>query len=135
MLGRHLISRAARSAKNDRDLELPAGHVKHLGGRINNLIRRQNGKIEGHELDNRPQASHRRAYTETGEAKFSDWRIDNSFWSKLREQPARYLVRAVVLRNLFAHQKNVLVASQLFVESLVQGVAHGNNGHLFKCPD
>src|SRR5437867_13398758 len=119
MLGRHLISRAGRSATNDRDLKLPTGHVKHLCGRVNNLIRRQNGKIERHELDDRPEPSHRRAYTETGEAKFGDRRIDNSFWPKLREQPAGYLVRAIVLRNLFAHQKNVLVASQLFVKSLV----------------
>src|SRR5438128_439098 len=89
MLRRNLISRAPRAAKDDRNFELAARHVKHLRCRVNDLIGRENRKIESHELDDRPQTRHRRAYTQPSETKFRDWCIDHALGAELFQQSAR----------------------------------------------
>ena len=86
MLRRNLESRASRAPKYNWNIVLATRHVKHLGGRVDNLISGKNGKIERHELDDWTQSDHRRADAEPGKTKFGDRRIDNAFLPQLVEQ-------------------------------------------------
>src|SRR5436305_907213 len=105
MLRRNLVSRAAGPAKNNRYLELTARHVKHLRGRVNDLISSQNRKVKSHEFNDRPQTDHGRANTQSGETEFGDRCIDNALSAKLFEQTARDFVCALILGDFFAHKK------------------------------
>jgi hypothetical protein len=59
MLRGELQGGAVRPAEHDRHAELPARHVQHLGGRVDDLVEREQREIPGHELDHRSQARHR----------------------------------------------------------------------------
>src|ERR1700730_17036089 len=104
MLRGSMKSRAAWSAKDDRDFELPARHVKHLRGGIDDLISCENRKVERHKFDDRSQAGHSGANAKTREAQFSNRGIDDSLITKLLEQAFRYFVCSVVSGNLLAHE-------------------------------
>ena len=130
VLRRNLKRRAARTTKNDRNIELTARHVKHLGGGVDDLIGGKDREVESHELDDRSQPGHRRADAEPGEAKLSDRRIDNSLAAKLVEQPFGNFVSAVVLGDFLAHQKNFFIAGQLFTEGLIKCFADRDCRHI-----
>src|SRR5947209_1777846 len=114
MLRRDLISRTIRTAENDGHLKLPARHIEHLRGVIDDLIGREDREVPRHEFDHRPQPSHRRSDTDSRKPKLSYGRIDNALVAKLLPQTARDLVRAVVLGDLLAHDEDVLVSQNFF---------------------
>src|SRR5882762_9041184 len=128
MLGRHLKSRATGATKYDRNFELSARHVEHLGGGIYDLVGCQNRKVEGHEFYNRPQANHGCTNAKTCETKFGNRSVDDALVPKLVEQSFRYLVCTLICRNLFAHQKDVRVALQLFANCLIERFANCHYG-------
>jgi hypothetical protein len=65
-------------AEHHRHRELAARHVEHLGGRVDDLVHRQQREVPGHELDDRAQAHHRRADAHAGEAQLGDRRVDHA---------------------------------------------------------
>ena len=69
---------AVRAAEDDRRAHLAAGHVERLGGRVDDLVDRLHGEVEGHELDDRLQAGHRRADADAGKAVLGDRRVDDA---------------------------------------------------------
>jgi len=101
----------------------------HLRRGVDDLVDRQEGEVEGHELDDWSEACHRRTDTQSGEAEFADGRVYNPLIPELSQQAFRDLIGAVVLGDLFADQEDVGVAFHLFTESLVEGLAVGNDGH------
>ena len=46
---------SVRTTEDNRTTHLAAGHVQRLRGGIDDLVDGLHGKVEGHELDNRPQ--------------------------------------------------------------------------------
>jgi hypothetical protein len=124
-----LIGRAVRAAKDDGDFELPARHVEHLGGGVDNLIGGEDREIESHKLDHGAQAYHRRAHAETCEAEFRDRRINHALLAKLFQQPLRNFVRALISGHFFAEQKHVLIAVHLFAKRLIQSLANRDYSH------
>src|SRR3546814_14430307 len=74
-----------------------------LGGRIDDVIDRLHREVEGHELDDRAQAAHRRARAEPGKAVFGDRRIDAALVAELVEQSLRDLVRALIFLYSLTH--------------------------------
>ena len=58
--------------------ELPAGHVERLRRRIDDLVDRLHGEVEGHELDDRAQARERGADADAGKAVLGDRRVDHA---------------------------------------------------------
>src|SRR3546814_20621556 len=77
-----------------------------LGGRIDDVIDRLHREVEGHELDDRAQAAHRRARAEPGKAVFGDRRIDDALVADLVEKYLRELVRALILRDFPTHHED-----------------------------
>ena len=123
VLRRNLISRSVRAAKNDRHLELPAGHVEHLRGVVDDLVGCENRKVPRHELDHGPKPGHRRTDADRGKSELGDRSIDDTFVAELLPEPARHLISAVVLGDFLAHDEDVLVSQYFFAKRLIQCVA------------
>src|SRR5690349_6289156 len=97
MLRRNLVGRAVRSAKHDRYFELSTRHVKHLRRVVDDLVRSEDRKVEGHEFDHRPKSRHGCTDSEPGKSKLSDRRVNDPLVTELFPEPASDLVGAVVL--------------------------------------
>ena len=78
VLGADAGGGAVGAAEHDRAAQLAAGHVAGLGGRVDDVVDRLHGEVPGHELDDRPQARHRGADAEAGEAVLGDRRVDHA---------------------------------------------------------
>src|SRR5262245_32472344 len=98
---------AVRSTEHDGTAELAAGHVERLGCRVDDMVDRLHGKIEGHEFDDRLQTSEGRTHAKACETDFSDRRIDHSLCTELFKQTLTYFVGALIFGDLFAHQEDV----------------------------
>ena len=127
--GAELMGRAVRTAEGNRDVKLPTRHREHVRRVVYDLIEGHQREAEGHELDYRPQTNHGRADPEAGETIFTDRRIDDAGWTETIKQALAHFISAVVLRDLLAHEEDVLVALQLFRERLVQRLAIGDLSH------
>ena len=53
-------------------------------------------EVPGHELDDRPQADHRRADADAGEPELGDRRVDDAHLAEFLEQAFRDLVCALI---------------------------------------
>src|SRR5690349_20123547 len=112
MLRRNLVRRTTGAAEHDRNIELTAGHVEHLCGRVDDLVGGQDREVERHEFDDWSETSHRRAHTQPGESKFSNRSVDDTLWSELFQQSTRVFVRALTLGNFLAHEEDRIVARE-----------------------
>src|SRR6266705_4175966 len=97
-----LMGRAVRSAESDWNVELPARHRKHVRRVVHDLVEGDKRKTKSHELDDWPQADHRRANAKTGKTIFADRRVDDARRSEGIEQTLDYFVSAVVLVDFLA---------------------------------
>ena len=107
VLGSDAGGGAIRPAEHDRAAHLAAGHVQRLGRGVDDLVDRLHGEVEGHELDDRLQARHRRTDADAGKAVLGDRRIDHAPRAEFLQQPLTDLVGALIFRDLFAHQEHV----------------------------
>ena len=82
MRSAELVRWSVRSAKRDWDIKLPARHREHVWRVVDHLIECDQREAERHELNDGPQAHHRRADPEPSESVFADWSIDDAFWTK-----------------------------------------------------
>src|SRR5262249_48208427 len=76
---------------------------------------------------------HGRADANAGKAFLGDGRVDDPAVAEPLEHALADLVGAVVLRDLFPHQKDAVVALHLLGHRLVQGFAKGKDGHDHSC--
>ena len=120
----HASRRAVGPAEHDRAAHLPARHVIGLRRRIDDVIDRLHREVEGHELDDRAQAAHRRARSKPGEAIFGDRRVDDALGPELLQQVLRDLVGALILGDLLADHEHAIVAAHLLGHRVAQRVAH-----------
>src|SRR5688572_33314743 len=130
MLRRDLIGRSVRSSKNDRDLELPSGHIQHLRGMANDLVRGEDRKIPRHKFDHRPQSGHRSSDTDSCKSKLGDRGIDNALVPELLPEATGHFIRSIILGHLFAHDEDIFVSNDLFAKRLVQRVPYCKCSHL-----
>jgi hypothetical protein len=120
---------SARSAEHRRYPDLAVGHVAHLGGRVDQLVHREEREIPGHELDDRPEAHHGGPDPDAGKPQLGDRCVHHPHGAELIEQPAADLVGALIDSDLLAHQEHVRVPLHLLAKCLVQGIAVRNDGH------
>jgi hypothetical protein len=126
-----LVRRSIWATESDWDIELTTRHREHVWGVVHNLVERNERKTERHELNDWPQADHRRANAEAGKSVFTDWSIDDPSWPKTLKQTLTYLVSALVFSDLFAHEKNIRIALQFFRERFVECLTISNLPHGF----
>src|SRR2546423_10855246 len=120
MCSTELMCRAVWSTKGDGDIKLPARHRVHIRRVVHNLIECHERKAERHKFNNRSQADHRRANSQTGKAILADWSVDNAPGPKAFKQTVANLVGALVFSDFFAHQKNIRITLHFFRERLVE---------------
>ena len=92
------------------------------------MVDRLHGEVEGHELDDWLEATHRRPRPQTGKAIFGDRRIDDALRSELVEQALRHLIGALVLRDFLAHDKDAVVFAHFLGHGIAEGFADGDAG-------
>src|SRR4029077_15043729 len=97
-----------------------ARHREHIGRVVHDLIEGYEREAEGHELNDRPQADHRRADSEACESVLANWGVNDSPRSKALKQALADLVGALVFGDLFAHQKDIRVALEFFRERFIE---------------
>ena len=124
MLGRHARSGAVRPAEHDGAAHLPARHIKRLRRRIDDLVDRLHGEIPGHEFDDGLQTAESRAHADAREAIFGDGRIDHAPRAEFLQQALADFVRALILRDLLAHQEHAFVAAHFLRHRVAQRIAH-----------
>src|SRR5665213_606257 len=104
--------------------------MHHLRRRVDELIHRLHGEVEGHELDDRLQAGECRANTQAGKAVLGDRRIDDALLAELLQQSLRNLVGALIFGDFLAHHEDIPVAPHLLGHGVAQRFAHGHGDHL-----
>ena len=129
MLGGDARRRSVGAPKYDLRTHLATRHIERLGCRIDDLVHRLHGEIEGHEFDDRLQPSHRGADAETGEAMFGDRRIDDPTSAEFLQQALRDLVGALIFGDFLAHHEDGFVAAHFFGHRVTQGFAYGHGDH------
>jgi hypothetical protein len=87
MLRRDPRSDAVRAAEHDRRRHLAARHVARLGRRVDQLVHRLHGKVEGHELNDRLEPRKGGAEPEPGKPLLGDRRVDDSARPNSRNRP------------------------------------------------
>ena len=75
-----------------------------------------------HELDNWEKAVHGRAHTKAGKACLTDRGVDDASGTKLIHHPLAYFVIA----DLFAHEKDAVIARHFFCHGFTQRFAKSN---------
>ena len=129
MLRRHTRRRAIGPAEHDGAGHLTAGHVVGLGRRVDDVVNRLHGEVEGHELDNRVQAAPGRAHRDAGKADLGDRGVDHPLGPEFVQQTLGNLVGALVFAHLFAHQEHIRIGAHFLGHRLAQGLAHGHGLH------
>ena len=118
--------RSVRPPEDDRAAHLAAGHVKRLGGGVDDLVDGLHREVEGHELDHGAQPSEGRAHTQPGEAVFGNRRVADAPRSELGEQALRHLVGALIFRDFLAHHEDGLVAAHFLGHGVPERLADGD---------
>src|SRR6187455_797159 len=99
VLGSDPRRRAIGAAKHGGAAHLTACHVKRLGGRVDDVVDRLHGEVEGHEFDDRPEPGKGSTDPDASEAIFGDRSIDDAVWPELVEHALADLVGPLILAN------------------------------------
>src|SRR5690606_10925309 len=134
VLCRHLCRRPVWSTEDDRHFNLPATHRVGFRRIADDLIEGNETEVPRHELDDGPEPRHRGPDSDPRKAGLRDRRVDNPPLTKLGEQPLRDLISAIVMTDLFAHQKDAIVSPHLFEKRLTQSFTIRNLAHLRTSP-
>ena len=112
-----------RARRETREARLQASFGGHApGGGVARVDER-------HHLRDGAEAGEGRAHRDAGDDLFRDRRIAHPPLAELGEQPLRDLVRALVGAHLLAEDEHARVADHLFLQGLVERLAHGQDGH------
>ena len=105
-------------------VELPAGHLPELRGVVEDLVERDGAEVPRHELDDRAAGppSPRRCRRPAKPASAMGVSMTR-LRAELLEHPLADLVGALVVADLFAHEKDAIVALHLLDHGLAEGLA------------
>ena len=84
-----LVAGALRHAHDERHLDLAAEHVADRRRVVDDLVHRQQREVDRHELDDGPQAGHRRADAHADDRVLGDRRVAHALLAELLEQARR----------------------------------------------
>src|SRR5215210_1613721 len=125
VLSRELDAAAVGAPDHERHLYLSTREVAHLGGVLDDLVRRQKREIPGHHLDYRTHPHHRHADRRACKPVFGDGHVHYPPGPVLIVEAIRYEVGAAVDADILAHEDDALVIVELVDHRLPQGLAVG----------
>ena len=114
---------------NDRYIHQTARHVAAEGGIVEELIDRNIAEGHKHHLHNWADAEHGCADCHTREGGFGDGCVDQAFVAVFFPETFSDFVGTIVLGDFFAHDADVFVALDLFVECLLNSFAVSDEWH------
>jgi hypothetical protein len=123
VLRSELTARSGRHADHHWHRELAAGHVAQRCRVVHDLVDREQAEVDGHHLDDRPQASHRGADARADERRFRQRRITNPLLAELVQQSLADGEAATVLAAVLAHQEHARIPRKCLADSLLHGFA------------
>src|SRR5829696_2509364 len=125
VLGRELHAATIRASDHERHLYLSAREIAHLGGVLDDLVRRQKREVPGHHLDYRTHPHHRHADRRACKPVLGDGHVHYPPGPVLVVETVRYEVSAAVDADVLAHEDDALVIVELVDHRLPQGLAVG----------
>src|SRR6266436_2760912 len=129
MLCTELMARALRCAYNHRHLGVATEHVMNLGGVVDDLIDREQTKVDRHQLDDRLEPAHRGADSRADYREFRNRRVTHALFAVDGEQPVGDLECAAEVADLLAHDEYTLIAVEFLAQGLVECFPVSNLGH------
>src|SRR5229473_5003767 len=129
MLCTELMARALRCAYNHRHLGVAAEHVMNLGGVVDDLIDREQTKVDCHQFDDRLESTHRGPDSRSDDREFRDRRVTHTFFAVDGEKAVGDLERAAKIADLLAHDEYTLIAVEFLAQGLVERFPISDLGH------
>jgi hypothetical protein len=120
VLRRELVPRAARHADHHRHVDLASEHVADLGRVVDDLVVRDKGEVDGHHLDDRPQAEHRRPDGGADDDLLRDRSVDDALGTEPVQQPFGDAICATEHADVLTDQEHGVVAFHLFGQRFAQ---------------
>ena len=124
-----LVPATTRHPDHHRHPRLPVEHVGDRGGVVDDLVERQQGEVDRHQLDDRSQPPHRRADADADDRVLGDRRVADAPLTELVEQPFGHLERALEAADVLAHHEDRLVAAHLLGHRVAQRLSHPQRRH------
>src|SRR5215207_1703271 len=109
MLGRELDASAVGAPDHERHLYLSAREIAHLGGVLDDLVRRQKREVPGHHLDYGAHPHHGHADRGAGKPVLRDRHVHYPLGPIFVVEAVGYEVGAAVDADILAHEDDVLV--------------------------
>ena len=125
VLGGVAAPAALLGANDQRHLDLPAAHLAHLAGLVEDRIGGHPGEIHEHELGHRMFAHHRQAHRRPDETALADGRFAHALLAKAGHQALGHLEHATVDADVLAHEQHIRVAFHLLGQRFAQGLGIG----------
>jgi hypothetical protein len=97
---------AVVASEDDGAAPLPARHVEHLRGVVEDLVRGDEAERPAHELDDRAQSVIAAPIAMPGESGLGDRGVDDALRAELVEHALADLVRAVVLGDFLTDEED-----------------------------
>ena len=106
VLRRVAASRPTLGSHDERHARLSPEHEPVLRRLVHDLVDRQTGEVDVHELDDRPEACEGGPDARPDDPDLADRRLADAVGPELREQPGGHLERAAVLGDVLAHDQD-----------------------------
>ncbi len=113
---------AALRAEDDRNRDLPAGHVAVLRRLVHDLLGGERHEVLVHDLGDGAHPLHRGADRRAGERHLGDRRVAHALRPELGEQALRDAHRAAHLGDVLAHDEDVVVGAHRLDQRVADGL-------------
>src|SRR6056297_2160270 len=130
MLRGQLLAGAGGHADHHGHAELSARHVPDRGGRVHDLVEREQAEIDRHQLHDRPQPGRRSTDARAGETRLAERRVADAVLAELVHQTLRHRVASAIGADIFAHEKNAVVPLHRVADRLFDRLAIGRLHYL-----
>ena len=112
MLRGQLAAAARGRADDEGDADLASAHVAEGGGVVEDLVQRQQAEVDGHDLDDRPEAGDGRPDPRADEGRLRQRRVADAVLPELFQQSLGDGEAPAVTADVLAHQEHALVRGQ-----------------------
>ena len=130
MGGSHAGAAIRRAADDDRAIAKATGHVADAGGVADKLVKSHGMKRPEHQFHDWAHPEHGSTYAHADKTGFGNGSIDDALVAPFFPKTFGDFVSTVVLGDFFAHQDDLGIAGEFFVEAFTKGFTVGENaGH------
>ena len=123
MLRAEARAAAIAGAHDQRNFDLPIGHVAALGKLVGDVVEADRDEIREHDLGDRLEAGHGRTHGSAEDRLLGDRRVAHPHRAELLEQADGRLEHAAGLADILAEENHVGIARHFLRDAADHGVA------------